>query len=73
MSAAKDTAIERSAELVKSESVPTPTGPRKPFYRSPWVWTAVGLVVSGVAALVVYESTKDPGPPRTSWGAVRAF
>jgi len=72
-SAAKDTGIERSAELVKSDPVPVESGPRKPFYRSPWVWTAVGVVVSGVVALVVYESTKDPGPPRTSWGAVRAF
>ena len=72
-SAAKDTGFERSAELVKSEPVPVEAGPRKPFYRSPWVWTAVGVVVSGVVALVVYESTKDPGPPRTSWGAVRAF
>jgi tetratricopeptide (TPR) repeat protein len=72
-SAAKDTGIERSAELLKSDSVAVEAGPRTPFYRSPWVWTAVGLVVSGVAALVVYESAKDPGPPRTSWGAVRAF
>jgi tetratricopeptide (TPR) repeat protein len=72
-SAAKDTGIERSAELVKSEPAPVEPGPRRPFYRSPWVWTAVGVVVSGVVALVVYESTKDPGPPNTSWGAVRAF
>jgi hypothetical protein len=72
-SAAKDSGIERSAELVKSDSVTVETVPRKPFYRLPWVWTAVGVVVSGIAALVVYESAKDPGPPRTSWGAVRAF
>jgi hypothetical protein len=72
-SAAKDTGIERSAELVKSDTVPVDNVQRRPFYRSPWVWTAVGVVVCGVVALVVYESTKDPGPPRTSWGAVRVF
>jgi tetratricopeptide (TPR) repeat protein len=72
-SAAKDTGIERSAELLKSEPVPVETGPRTPFYRSPWLWTAVGLAVSGVAAYVVYQTAKDPGPPSTSWGAVRAF
>jgi hypothetical protein len=64
---------DRSAELLKAEAAPVEAQPRKPFYRSPWVWTAVGVVVSGVVALVVYESAKDPGPPRTSWGAVRAF
>jgi tetratricopeptide (TPR) repeat protein len=64
---------DRSAELLKTESISAQAQPRKPFYRSPWVWTAVGLVVSGIVAVVVYESTKDPGPPRTSWGAVRVF
>jgi tetratricopeptide (TPR) repeat protein len=64
---------DRSAELLKAESTPVEAQPGRPFYRSPWLWTAVGLVVSGVAAWVVYESTKDPGPPRTSWGAVSVF
>jgi tetratricopeptide (TPR) repeat protein len=64
---------DRSAELLKAESTPVEAQPRRPFYRSPWLWTAVGLVVSGVAAWVVYDSTKDPGPPRTSWGAVSVF
>jgi tetratricopeptide (TPR) repeat protein len=74
-SAAKEggAAGDRSAELLKADSTMVEAQPRRPFYRSPWVWTAVGLVVSGVAALVVYESTKDPGPPRTSWGAQRVF
>ena len=64
---------DRSAELLKTDSITAQAQPRRPFYRSPWVWTAVGIVAAGVVAVVVYESTKDPGPPRTSWGAVRVF
>jgi tetratricopeptide (TPR) repeat protein len=76
--AAKEAEAARSAELLRSDSVVTETAPSgrtnwKTLYRSPWVWTAVGLVACGVAALVVYESTKDPGPPRTSWGAQGMF
>jgi len=65
--------IDRSAELLRNDSITVQAGPRKPLYRSPWVWAAAGLVVSGVAAYIVYETAKDHGPPRTSWGAVRAF
>jgi tetratricopeptide (TPR) repeat protein len=64
---------DRSAELLKTDSITAQAQPRRPFYRSPWVWTAAGLVAAGIVAVVVYESTKDPGPPRTSWGAVRVF
>ena len=75
-SAAKEVesaATDRSAELLKSETLVAEAKSPRPFYKNPWVWTAAGVVFSGVAALIVYESSKDPGPPRTSWGAVRVF
>jgi len=65
----------RSAELLlKSEPPAVEDKPRPSWLRSPWVWTAAGVVVAGVAAaVIVYESTKDPGAPRTSWGSQKVF
>jgi tetratricopeptide (TPR) repeat protein len=64
----------RSAELLKSAPAPLEDKPRSSWLRSPWVWTAAGVVVAGIAAaVVVYESTKDPGAPRTSWGSQKVF
>jgi hypothetical protein len=63
----------RAAELTKSEALPEEK-PRSSWLRSPWLWTAAGVVVAGiVTSVVVYESTKDPGAPRTSWGSQKVF
>ena len=61
------------AELLKNEPAPIESKSRLSWLRSPWFLTAAGVVVAGVVALVVYESTKDPGAPHTSWGAQKAF
>ena len=53
--------------------VPPPPARNRPFYRSPWVWTAVGVVVAGGVGFLIYESTRSPGPPATSLGAQRMF
>lgn len=64
----------RAAALVKSEPAPVEEQPRKSWLRSPWVWTAAGVVAAGiVGSVVVYQSTKDPGAPRTSWGSQKVF
>jgi hypothetical protein len=64
----------RAAALTKSEAPLLEEKPRSSWLRSPWVWTAAGVVVAGiVTSVVVYESTKDPGAPRTSWGSQKVF
>jgi tetratricopeptide (TPR) repeat protein len=62
-----------SAELLKNEPAPIESKSRFAWLRSPWFLTAAGVVVAGVVALVVYESTKDPGAPHTSWGTQKVF
>jgi tetratricopeptide (TPR) repeat protein len=63
----------RAAELTKSQP-PAEEKSRSSWLRSPWLWTAAGVVVAGiVTSVVVYESTKDPGAPRTSWGSQKVF
>jgi hypothetical protein len=53
---------------------------RKPVYRRPWFWVAVGVVVAAGAATAIILATRDgggPGPvsgvPETTLGAQRAF
>lgn len=41
--------------------------PKRPLYKNPWLWTAVGLVVAGAAAGAAVAITRDPG---TSTGSV---
>jgi len=61
-----------STNLVVS-NVPAAPQRHRPFYRSPWVWTAVGVLVAGTAALLIYEGTRSPGPPSTTLGSQRMF
>lgn len=64
----------RAGQLTKSELPAAEEKPRSSWLRSPWLWTAAGVVVAGiVGSVVVYESTKDPGAPRTSWGSQKVF
>lgn len=64
--------FDSSANLLSSR-VPPLAAKNRPFYRSPWVWTAVGVVVAGGISFLIYESTRSPGPPATSLGAQRMF
>jgi hypothetical protein len=65
-------ASDSNANLLTGK-VPPPPARNRPFYRSPWVWTAVGVVVAGGVSFLIYESTRSPGPPATSLGAQRMF
>lgn len=70
----KDDESVRAAELTASRSPSVEEKPQSSWLRSPWFWTAAGVVVAGiVGTVVVYESTKDPGAPRTSWGSQKVF
>jgi len=64
---------DRSSDLLRVDARAIDSRPSRPFYRNPWVLTAAGVVVAGIVAVIVYEATRDPGPPRTSWGSQRVF
>lgn len=70
--AVQQPASDSNANLLTGK-VPPPPAKNRPFYRSPWVWTAVGVVVAGGVGFLIYESTRSPGPPATSLGAQRMF
>jgi len=63
---------DNNANLLRDQ-VPPPPAKHRPFYRSPWVWTAVGVVVAAGASFLIYEAIRSPGPPATSLGAQRMF
>lgn len=59
-------------DLLASKLLPPPEKHR-PFYRSVWFWTAVGVAVAAGTSLLIYEATRNPGPPSTTLGAQRMF
>jgi hypothetical protein len=62
-----------NSNLIHSKAPPPVAERRRPFYRTVWFWTAVGVVAASTAGFLIYESTRSPGPPATTLGAQRMF
>lgn len=50
-----------------------PDGPRRPLYKSPWLWTGVGLVLAGVIGGTVYALTRDHDAAGVYGGSTNTF